>query len=103
MDNILFGFDLNHHTTLRWIENGTIKDLKLSIILKLLKFFNSIFEFLISGEYHISKLKYQNKSSTIYTHYFYKFMNLMAKQKDQQKIEMIDQSDESAYEFVKIL
>ena len=90
-------------STLSRIERGTIKDLKLSVILKLIKFFNITFEFLISGEYHTSKLQISKQIiCNLYTLLLQSY-EPDGKENDQHKIEMIDLSDESSYEFIKTL
>ncbi|MBN2444097.1 MAG: helix-turn-helix transcriptional regulator [Spirochaetales bacterium] len=89
--------------TLSRIESGTMNDIKLGIILKLLKYFNTTFEVLIYGKNYTSKLQISKQIiSNLYT--------LLMKTDEAHKIEdnepgidMFDLSDKTTYAFIKML
>ncbi|MBN2535667.1 MAG: helix-turn-helix transcriptional regulator [Spirochaetales bacterium] len=90
-------------STLGRIENGTVKNLKLTIILKLLKHFNIPFEVLVCGDYYTSKLQISKQIiSNLYT-LLMDTDEAGGNKKAEQIIDMIDLSDKATYEFIKLL
>jgi transcriptional regulator with XRE-family HTH domain len=91
-------------STLNRIENGTIKDIKLGIIIKVLKYFKIPFEVLMYGQYYTSKLQI---SKQIISNLYSLLMKAQETEKNDKEnryeIEMIDLSDKATCEFIKIL
>jgi transcriptional regulator with XRE-family HTH domain len=89
-------------STLSRIESGVIKDIKFSVLNKLITHFHISYDMLIYGDYYPNTLHLCKQIiSNLYT------LLLKAYEDDntnnQHKIKMIDLPDESTYEFIKIL
>ena len=90
-------------STLIRIEKGTLKNLKLGIILKLIKHFNIPFEVLVYGNSYTSKLQLSRQIiNNLYT-LLMDSDRVEGKRCAARNIEMIDLSDKATYEFIKML